>query len=574
MDNTHYASILNDIAALLELKGENRFRVRAFEDAAQTIQRLSEPVEVRIDEGTLEDLSGIGESIAADIREIRETGTCSARESLLEELDPGLLDLLDIQGLGPKRLKTIYDELGITSLDGLREAAETGELQELSGIGPKTEQNILDEIERLDQRSGRTPLPAARTVADSLCEQLADRDDVHRIDVAGSLRRGRETIGDVDILVATDAPEAVTEDFAELAEVDQLLAGGTAKASARLIDGLQVDLRFVDESHYGAALHYFTGSKQHHVQLRSRAKRDGLKISEYGVFPQGADEDPIAARTETEVFDALDLPYIPPELREGAGEIERAADGDLPDLLEADAVRGDIHMHTTETDGSASIREMAEAARNRGLDYIAITDHSQAVRVADGMTPERLATHIERIREVDATLDDFSILTGIEVDILDDGELDMDLDLLAECDWVVGSIHKHFDMEPAAMTDRLVDAVESDLISCLGHPTGRILGGRDGYTYDFDAVADAARERQVALEINGSTGRLDLNAELARRARSEDVELVLGSDAHSTRGLDNLTYAIQQARRAWLTAEDVLNTCDADRLVEETPPNR
>jgi len=572
MDNTHYARVLKDVAALLELKGDNRYRVRAFEDAAQTIQRLSEPIEVRITNDTLEAISGIGSSIADEIREIRASGTCSARESLLEELDPGLLDLLDIQGLGPKRLKTIYDELGITSIDGLREAAEAGDLRELSGIGPKTEQNILDEIERLDAHRGRTPLPAARTVAESLCDQLGERDDIERIDIAGSLRRGRETIGDVDILVATDSPEDVATDVAERAEVDQMIASGEAKASARLMDGLQVDLRFVDASHYGAALHYFTGSKQHHVQLRTRAKRDGLKISEYGVFRQDDDDEPLAARTERAVFEALDLPYIPPELREGAGEIERAAAGQLPDLIETDDLCGDIHMHTTETDGSASIREMAEAARDRGHDYIAITDHSQAVRVADGMTPERLEAHIERIREIDATLGDVDLLAGIEVDILADGELDMDSDLLAECDWVVGSIHKNFDMASEAMTDRLLRAVDSGLISCLGHPTGRILGGRDGYDYEFDAVVEASRDREVAFEINGSTGRLDLNAELARRARDDGVELVLGSDAHSTRGLDDLRYAVQQARRAWLTADDVLTTRSAEELLEATPP--
>jgi DNA polymerase (family 10) len=572
MDNTHYARILNDVAALLELDGENRYRVRAFENAAQTIRRLSEPVEARIEAGTLEDLDGIGSSIASDIREIHETGSCEARESLLERLDPGLLDLLDIQGLGPKRLKTIYDELGIATIDGLREAAENDKLQTLSGIGPKTEQNILDEIERLANRSGRTPLPAARAVADSLCDSLRELPSTKRVEVAGSLRRGRETIGDIDLLVSTDDPEAVTAAFTSLPEVDEVLLSGDAKTSVRLMDGLQVDLRFIDESHYGAALHYFTGSKQHHVELRSRAKRDGLKVSEYGVFRQ-EDDERVAAATEQDVYEALGLPYIPPELREGAGEIEKAAAGELPALVEPDRIRGDLHMHTTETDGSASIREMAEAARDLGLEYIAITDHSEAVRVANGMTPDRLEKHIERIREVDDDIEDFRVLAGIEVDILTDGELDMDLDLLAECDWVVGSIHSQFDLDRQAMTDRLVRAVESDLVSCLGHPTGRILGGRDGYEYDFEAVLEAARDHEVALELNGSGGRLDLNAELARRAHDEGVALVAGSDAHSTSGLRDLEFAIQQARRAWLTAEDLLNTRPVSELTGATPPN-
>lgn len=572
MDNTHYARILNDVAALLKLDGENRYRVRAFENAAQTIRRLSEPVEARIEAGTLEELDGIGSSIASDIREIHETGTCEVRESLMERLDPGLLDLLEIQGLGPKRLQTIYDELDITTIDGLREAAEQETLQTLSGIGPKTEQNILEEIERLANRSGRTPLPAARVVADSLCEDLEELPSTGRVEVAGSLRRGRETIGDIDILVSTEDPEAVTEAFTGLTEVDEVLLSGEAKTSVRLMDGLQVDLRFIDQSHYGAALHYFTGSKQHHVELRSRAKRDGLKVSEYGVFRQ-EDDERVAAETEHDIYEALGLPYIPPELREGAGEIEKAAGGELPDLVDADQIRGDLHMHTTETDGSASIREMAEAARNLGLDYIAITDHSEAVRVANGMTPERLENHIEQIHDADEELQGIRLLAGIEVDILTDGKLDMDHELLAECDWVVGSIHSQFDLEREAMTDRLVRAVESDLVSCLGHPTGRILGGRDGYEYDFEAVLEAAHDHDVALELNGSGGRLDLNADLAHRAHDEGVELVAGSDAHSTVGLRDLEFAIQQARRAWLTADDLLNTRSVDDLTGATPPN-
>jgi DNA polymerase (family 10) len=571
MDNKHYAQTLKDVAALLQIKGENRFRVRAFENAAQTIDRLSESIEERLAEQTVEELSGIGSSIAEDLRQIQQTGTCEIRTRLLDELDAGLLEMLDIQGLGPKRIKKIYEEMEITTVEALREAAEGGEIQEISGFGAKTEQNILDEIERLAQKKGRTPLPAADRVARGLQGKLAEMEAVDRVEIAGSLRRGRETIGDVDLLVATDDPEAVVEPFVAYPEVDDVLARGSSKASVRLMDGLQVDLRFVDRAIFGAALHYFTGSKAHHVQLRSRAKRQGYKISEYGVF-RLEDDERLASETEEDLFEALDLAYIPPEIREGSGEIEQAAEGNVPELIDASQVRGDVHMHTTETDGSAEIAEMAEAAKERGLDYIAITDHSEAVRVANGMTPDRLEAHIEAIRRADRELSDFTILAGIEVDILEEGELDMDHDLLAECDWVVGSIHSKFGLEEAAMTDRLLRAIDSGLVSALGHPTGRILGGRDGYSYDFERVVDAAADAGVALEINGSEGRIDLNADLARLARDRGARIVLGSDAHSTRGLDAIGYAVQQARRAGLGAEDVLNTQDAEAFVAGTLP--
>ena len=565
MDNKHYASVLEDVGALLQIKGANRFRVRAFENAARTISRLSESLDTYVEEGRVEEIDGIGESIAEDLRQIHETGTCKARESLLEELDPGLLDIMRIQGLGPKRIKKIYEELGIATIDALREAAEAGEVSNLSGLGAKTEQSILDEIERLSKDSGRTPLPAAQRTADALKDRVADLPAAERVEIAGSLRRGRETIGDIDILVATEDPEAVVEDFLDHREINDVLARGTKKTSVRTSDGQQVDLRLVEPEIFGSALHYFTGSKEHHVQLRTRAKRQGLKISEYGVFEQGEDE-PIASKTEEDVFDALGLDYIPPELREAAGEIEAAEEGSLPTLIEAEDVRCDIHMHTTETDGSASIRQMGESARKLGHDSIAITDHSQAVTVANGMTPDRFRSHMDAIAEANETIDGIELLAGIEVDILKDGSLDMDHDLLAEADWVVGSIHSHFNLEPKAMTDRLLAAIETGLLDAMGHPTGRILGGRDGYRFDYDAVLEAALEHDVAMEINGSSGRLDLNAEMARTARARQVKLVLGSDAHSTRGLEEIRYALQQARRAWLEADDVLNSWSADEL--------
>ncbi len=567
MNNRDYARILGEVASLMQIKGVNQFRVRAFENAAHTIEAETRPIEELIERGEMTELSGIGEGIATQLEQIRERGTCDHLEELLDELDPGLLDLLRIQGLGPKRIRVIYDELKIVDLETLQRAAEQNEIRALSGFGKKTEEKILAEIERLAQTSGRIPLPTAQSVAESLRDQLGDVEGVESIDIAGSLRRGRETVGDIDLLVATENPEPVHQAFQSLVEVAEVLVSGQTKTSVRLRSGVQVDLRTVAPEIFGSALHYFTGSKDHHVALRTRAKRQGLKISEYGVF--GDDEEkPLASRTEQELFEALDLDYIPPELREGHDEIEAASRGELPDLVELTDIRGDLHMHTTETDGRASIEEMARAGAARGYDYIAITDHSQAVRVANGMNPARFAAQIDEVHRVDDTVDEIRIFAGIEVDILKDGSLDMDHELLAACDWVVASIHSHFNLSKDAMTKRLISAIKSGLISCLGHPTGRILGGRDGYDYDFEQVVDCAVEYDVALEINGSTGRLDLNCDLARHAHERGAMLVLGSDAHSRRGLEDMRFAVQQARRAGLEAESIVNTRSPERLLK------
>jgi DNA polymerase (family 10) len=572
MDNSHYARILSEIASLSQIRGVNRYKIRAYENAARTVESFPDELDARIQDASVEDISGIGSSIADDLKQIHETGTCDAHTDLLAELDAGLLDLLKIQGLGPKRIKKIYEELGVQDLSGMKAAAEAGEVQELSGLGQKTEQTILAEIERLERHAGRTPLPQARRVATSIRDTLADLDAVDRIEIAGSIRRGRETIGDIDLLVTTDAPEKVTQAFVALSEVGEVLASGETKTSVRLVGGLQVDLRVVDKKIFGSALHYFTGSKEHHIELRTRAKRQGMKISEYGVF-RGDDDEPIASGTERDVFATLDLPYIAPELREGQGEIQAAEDKRLPKLIDERDVRGDLHMHTTETDGRASILEMAEAAKALGWEYIAITDHSQAVTVANGMTPKRFETHIERIRQANDEIDEFTILSGIEVDILKDGSLDMDHQLLAECDWAVASVHSYFKMETDEMTQRLLSAIETGLVSEMGHPTGRVLGGRDGYTYDFDAIVEAAVDCGVAMEINGSTGRIDLNADNARKVKARGAKLVLGSDAHSTQGLAAMSYAVQQARRGWLTAHDVLNTLSVDELLKSVRPS-
>lgn len=557
MDNKEYARVLEEIAALRQIRGDGAFRVRAYENGARALQNLTESIEEVADPTKIE---GIGKSIAREIKALRENGVSPAHEELLQELDPGLLDLMKIQGLGPKRIKLMYDKLGISNLDLLREAAETGRLAELEGLGAKTQENILQELERVEEAGGRTPIPAALRLAETIRGALADRDDVDRAEIAGSIRRGKETIGDIDILIAAEGESGpIFDAFVEMKEVGDVIARGDTKTSARLRTGIQVDVRVVKPGEFGAALHYFTGSKEHNVKLRARAKKMGLRVNEYAVT-RLEDGERVAGATEEELFETLGLKWIPPEMREGRDEIELAEKDALPDLIDEAAVRGDIHMHTTETDGNASILEMAEAAKAKGYDYIVITDHSQAVTVANGMTPERFRAHIDAIREANKEIEGFEILSGIEVDILKEGELDMDHDLLAECDWVVGSVHSYFKLESGEMTERLLKGLETGLLSCLGHPTGRILGGRDGYTYDFDAVVEAAIAKRCAFEINGSSGRLDLNADLAAKAKARGAMIVLGSDAHSTRGLDDMRFAVQQARRAWLEKSDVLNT--------------
>ena len=566
MDNKEYARIMSEIAVLRQIRGDNTFKIRAYENGARAIENLNESIEDLMDEGDITKLDGIGKSLAREVEALRENGVSPAHAELLQELDPGLLDIMKVQGLGPKRVKLLYDKLGVSNLDLLREAAESGRIAELDGLGQKTQDKIIHELERLEQTSGRTPLPAARNMAYAILDQLKTIDGVTQIEVAGSIRRGRETVGDIDIVVASSAGHMeIFDTFVGLPEVDEVLVRGDTKTSARLRNGMQVDVRVVTPTQFSAALHYFTGSKEHHLKLRARAKKMGLKINEYGVFPRDSDVSH-ELKSEADLYALLGLDYIPPEIREGSDEIERAENHTLPQLIDAKQIRGDIHMHTVETDGRGTIEEMVAAARKLGYEYIAITDHSQAVAVANGMTPDRFARHIERIHAVNQTMDDFTILAGIEVDILKDGSLDMPHDLLRSCDWVVGSVHSHFALPPAEMTARLITAIQTGLLSCIGHPTGRILGGRDGYSYDFDAVVEACVQHSVALEINGSSGRLDLNAELAQKAKARGAKLILGSDAHSTRGLEDMFFAVQQARRAGLTAADVLNTSDANAL--------
>lgn len=568
MNNQQYAQLLSEIAVLRSLAGDGAFKVRAYENASRAVATLPRPLDELFELGKdITKFDGIGKSTAEQLRAIYDTGKSPLREQLLQKLDPGLLELTKIQGLGPKRIKLMYDELGITNVELLRGAAERGEIAALDGMGAKTEEKILHELDRLAQLSGRVPLPAARVAAENVADALRAVPGVEQVEVAGSIRRGRETSGDIDILVTTKGDHAAIFDaFVALNDVDDVLVRGETKTSARLAtSGMQVDVRIVDPQQFGAALHYFTGSKEHNIEVRARAKKMNLRVNEYGVKNLETDEM-IETPTEAELFGLLGLPWIAPEMREGRGEVDLAERGELPALIDASQLRGDFHMHTTASDGKNSIREMADAAKQRGYEFIVITDHSTVLTVANGMTPDRFAAQIDEIRAVDEELADFRVIPGIEVDILADGTLDMDHGLLAQCDWVVASIHTAMNLNREEMTTRLLRAIETGLIHELAHPTGRRLGGRDGYDFDFERVVLAATEAGIYFELNGGTGRLDFNAETARRAYELGAKLVLGSDAHSVRELANIDFAVQQARRGAIPRDAFANIRSAEEL--------
>lgn len=570
MTNANIASVFQTIATLLELLEASRYRIRAYSRAADTLGAHHESCADLAAAGKLTSIPGIGDSIAAEIQELLEHGRSSTYDELRAKLPPNILDLLDIQGLGPKRIRRLWKALDITDLPSLEAAARSGAIAEQKGFGAKTQANILSEIERISSLQGRTVIGVARPLAFHFAEYLSKLSETQRVSPAGSLRRGAETVGDLDFVATTEGdPRALMDAFVSHPEVADILAHGSSKSSVRLKSGISADLRVVRPEQWGSALHHFTGSKHHHTQLRARARKMGLKINEYGVFESGS-ESPIASREEAEVYAALGLPYIPPELREGHGEIEAAEQGALPDLITREALCGDLHMHTTASDGAASIEEMAREARDAyGYAYINITDHSQAMTVANGLSPERMRKHLDAIREADARVHGIRILAGLEVDILSDGSLDMERDVLEQLDFVVASIHTAFKQPREAQTQRVLRAIESGLVHAIGHPTGRLLGSRAPFEIDLEAVIEAAAQHRVALELNANPRRLDLHAVHCRMAREAGVPIIISSDAHSLRGFDVMDYGIQTARRGWLTPADVLNTRELAQLETE-----
>ena len=561
MDNLAIARVLTEIGDLLEIKGENPFKIRAYRNAAETIVHEPAPLAMMSATERLA-LPGVGRDLAAKIGELLERGAINYHQQLLEQFPPTVLDLLHLQGVGPKTVARLYGDLGIRTLDDLERAARDGRIRGMKGMGAKKEALILQALEEQRRFTGRRLAVEAHDTAAALVGALREQAPGAEIVIVGSLRRGCETCGDLDILaaVADDATSALLMDaFARYRLVERILAHGETKSSVRLWGGFQADLRIVPRDSLGAALQYFTGSKAHNIALRDRAIQRGLKLNEYGLY-RVEDESRIAGDDEAGVYAALGLGFVAPELRENRGEIEAAEAGTLPALLQLQDLQGDLHAHTTATDGRDSIEAMAHAAQAAGLRYLAITDHSQSLAMANGLDERRALAHADAIRDVNARLEGFTLLAGIECDIRPDGSMDLADDCLAELDLVIASIHSGFNQDGAAMTDRLLRAIACPWVDILGHPTGRIILKREPHKADMTRVIEAAAAAGVAMEINAQIDRLDLDDTLARRARDAGARIVVSTDAHSTTALGRLRWGVTVARRAWLTPADVLNT--------------
>jgi DNA polymerase (family 10) len=563
VDNRSLAQVFAEIADLLEIKGENAFKIRAYRSASETIGAWGDAV-ARLDGQGLRALPGIGKDLAAKIRELAETGTCRYHQDLLLEFPPTILDLLRLQGVGPKTVALLYSVLDIRTVDELAAAARDGRLRGIKGMGAKKEALILKAIEERQKDTGRHLLADTASMVAELIAYIRERAPGVECIPVGSVRRGCETCGDIDIL-AVGGDEGLMDVFIAHPRTERVLGRGDTKASIRLQGGYQADLRLVPPGSRGAAMQYFTGSKAHNIALRDRAVQQGFKLNEYGLF-RVEDDTRIAGDTEEEIYEALGLCWIDPALRENRGEIEAAAAGPLPRLLSVADLAGDLHMHTTVTDGRDDLESMAAAARRMGHRYIAITEHSQSLAMANGLDERGVLAHAARIRALNGRFDGLTLLAGIECDILQDGTLDLDDECLAQLDVVIASVHSHFSQDAARITDRVLRALANPWVDVLGHPTGRLLLRRDGLAIDLDRVMSAAAEHGVALEINCQVDRLDLNDAHARLARERGVRLVVSTDAHSTGALGNLQWGVQVARRAWLGPGDVLNSRDLETM--------
>jgi DNA polymerase (family X) len=564
IQNTDIANIFNKVANLLDIEGANPFRVRAYRNAARTLSSLPRNVSDMIAENhDLTNLAGIGKDLAGKIKEIVETGSLSQLEEIESKTPAELNRLMKISGLGPKRVKALHRNLGISGLKELREAAEKEKIRELDGFGPKMEQAILEDMERMDGETERIKLPEAEQRAGPLLAYLKKVNGLREIIVAGSFRRRKETVGDLDILVTCKKGSQVMDRFADYEDVRKVISKGKTRSSVVLRSGLQVDLRVVPQVSYGAALHYFTGSKSHNIAVRKLAVKKGLKINEYGVFKK---DKRIAGKTEKEVYDTVKLAFIEPELRENRGEVEAAQQGRLPDLIKVEDLRGDLHTHTKETDGHNSLEEMAKAAKDRGYEYMAITEHSKKVTMAKGLDAERLKKQITEIDHLNEKLEGITVLKGIEVDILKDGSLDLPDDILKELDLTVCSVHYNRNLSEKEQTERIIRAMDNPYFNILGHPTGRLINEREPYRVDMRKIMEAARDRGCFLEINAHPDRLDLPGRYCKMARDMGLKMVISTDAHSLTDLDFMRFGVDQARRGWLEARDVLNTRSLKQL--------
>ena len=559
MKNQFVADILNEIADLLDIKGEIFFKTRAYRIAAQAIEVLEEDIETVVSEDRLTSISGIGAAIAKKITEIVETGRLKYLEELTKEIPTGLLDLLKIQGLGPKKVASLYKNLGITSIKKLRYACLQGKLRNLDGFGVITELNILRGIALLEKTSGRALLNVAFSDGNNYIEYLKNSDKIDAINIAGSLRRMKETIGDVDILASSNHPNIVMEYFIKYHDVDRVLLKGSTKTSVILYDNLQVDLRVVKKESYGAALQYFTGSKEHNVAMRSLAIKKGFKLNEYGLFDKET-ETYIAGKTEEEIYNKLGLDYIEPELRENSDEIEAAKKKQLPKLVGYDDILGDFHVHSNWSDGSNSIEEIVQVAKNLGYRFVCITDHSQSLRVANGLSESRVDKKIKKIQELNKKNSDFKIYCGTECDIKADGTMDYRNSVLKKFDVVYGGIHTSFKMDRPTATKRIAKAMENNYVHAIAHPTCRMIGRREPFDLDMEEIMDVAKKTDTFLEINAFPDRLDLKDTHVKLAKERGVKVILGSDAHFIANLPFMRFGIATARRGWLEKKDILNT--------------
>jgi DNA polymerase (family X) len=580
-DNKSIANILYETADLLEVAAEDSFRVRSYRRAAEAIEGHDQQLaDIYQDQKALLAIAGIGKGMASNIRDIFTLGKLPLHEEMLQRFRPSMLELLKISGLGPKTIALIWDAFQVCDVEGVAKLASEGKLRTLPRLSEKSEQKILKSIESYRQLTGRFLLDTADQIAQKMIALLSKLPGVEKVTPAGSLRRGRETVGDLDLLVtgkcctSESQRDKVIEEIVNFPGILEVLAKGENKVSVKLRSGMQVDVRILLPESFGAALQYFTGSKHHNVSLRQRALKQGYTLNEYGLVRM-EDEKRVAGKTEEEIYKKLGLAWIPPELRENNGEIDAAEQGKLPQLITVEDIQGDVHMHTVETDGKCTIEEMAMAARDRGYKYMAITDHSKNLAFANGLDDKRAEAHIKRIREVGKTIEGITVFAGIEVDILADGELDLSDSVLEQMDIVIASIHSHFNQDTQQVTERLLRVIENPHTSVIGHPTGRMLLRREGYNFDCDKVFAAAAKAGVAMEHNAYPDRLDLRDLHLRMAKAKGVKFVINTDAHHTSHMEKIRYGVLQLRRAWLTKADVLNTlpvADFARLMRRGKP--
>ena len=549
-------STLEEIALLLELKSENHFKTRAYRNGAEIVQNFDGDIVARAADNDLKGIKGIGDALQQKLHELASTGTLAYYENLKAEFPATLFELFEVQGLGPKKIKALYDKLGISSVAELKVACQGSAISDLSGFGAKTVEKILAAIENREKFADRFSLGEVAPLAETLLERLGDHPKVSRSEIAGSYRRSKETLHDLDFLVATTEPATLTKFFTEFPEVHEIIVHGDTKASIRLENGLQCDLRAVSNSHFPFALQYFTGSKEHNVELRSLALKKGLSLNEYDFTGEG---DLPEVNEEADIYRALGLNWVAPELRENRGEIEAAREGTLPKLIELSHLKGTFHNHTTASDGKNTLEEMAEAARDHGLQYLGIADHSKSSFQANGLDESRLTDQIESIRTLNADFKDFALLAGSEVDILKDGSLDFDDDLLSQLDYCVASVHNSFTLPEKEMTARLIRAMENENVTMLGHVTGRLLLRRDPYAVNMEKIIDCAAETRTVIELNCNPWRLDMDWRWWHRARDKGVLTSLNPDAHATDQLQFLAYGARLARKGWLRSQDAVN---------------